>query len=679
MDSCGSKTGQKKNLSNFDIRLQVLSIENRGDTNLTCLKFETISHHPSGDFEETGYLKVDTEKWRQNLFEVVEGFVRARGPEISDWVQYNHPESKSQSIVVLFDKERDRLKEIAEDAMPPQRVSLQDYIALFFGDKSMPVANASIRELRSMLPKFGKPNSWLMPINGVSCYVVSSLKREDSSRKRDEAQDPDDYYYLMARRKAEPFGFVFLDANTPTINVRCTGTGTGSGPAKVDPNEYSNIAEEFKIFNDEKVGPTGKRFWDRAGIPEKNASTTWQGAISVAISPRQLVKATASSLGTETIDGIVCRWIEVEVSSTNDKAEDEHWEAARLLVDDNKYRETGKFEAKKGWLAFGNKETVFELPEGRDLSGIIDQRLMLSDSPHFRRFSVIDALAMLFDAEFILASKMSSLRKEDAEFILASKMSSLRKEIAGGKKGLAPTRKKIPIPLGSTRNVQGELWESPEGVDVNYRIQRTPEIAFDFYSVFLKQSNTMISLEIEKGGSQFGAIHPTLGTPLLLEQRRVATQLRVKEAIKPNWRVWSWSDQPSGTSFKAWAEFGGMLGSSTNNDRSKGEVLLRNRNGDEIRIPGNALSADDWNWARKGRIWASASIEFRETQMPLLDDRTKELDILYKPNKTRTMLYDRFNQEDQAHIERLRAARKTKSNPSEQLLKWGEFAPYIRK
>jgi len=111
----------------------------------------------------------------------------------------------------------------------------------------------------------------------------------------------------------------------------------------------------------------------------------------------------------------------------------------------------------------------------------------------------------------------------------------------------------------------------------------------------------MISLEIEKGGSQFGAIHPTLGTLPMLEGSRVATQLQVKEAIKPNWQVWSWKHHPSGTSFKAWAEFGGMLGASTNNERSKGEVLLRNRNGDEIGIRGNALDDDDWNWSRKVR------------------------------------------------------------------------------
>jgi len=640
----------------FNIRLQVLSIEKRhGGTNFTTLKFETISHHPSGDFEETGYLKVDTEKWRtQNRFEVTEGFVRASGPEISAWVQDNRPGSKSQSIVVPFDKEHDRLKEIAEAAMPLQRLSLHDYIALFFGDASMPVANESVRGLRSMLPMLGDRNSWLKPIaNGsgfVPCFVVSSRKRDDAL---------DTLGYLMARRKAEPFGFVRLEANTPSIVALCAVTG--SGPAKVDSTEYQSVANEFL---DEKPRSQRKKIWDRAGFPEPEqpASTTWQGSISVANSPRQLVKATASSLATETIDDLVCRWIEVEVSSTDDKGEDEHWEAARLLVDDEKYRETGQFEAKKGWFAFGNRHTVFALPGDSDLSEIIDQRLMLSDTPQFRRFSVIDALSMLFVAEFSPASMMSNLRK-----------------IAGAKEGLAATSTPTEIKIGSAPAMRGELWESPKNVPVNYRIIRTPRVAFDFFSVVLEQPPiAKISLQVENAGSQFGAINPTLGTPRLIDERRVATESRVKESIKPNWRVWSWKHS-SGISFKAWAEFGGMLGVSTNNDRSKVEVLLRNRNGDEIRIPGNALYDDDWNWARKGRIWASVTIpKFRETQMPLIVDRGKELDIA-NPNNTSKVLFEDLLPEDQAHIKGLRNAQRTKTSPSEQLPKWLEFAPYIRK
>ena len=291
---------------------------------------------------------------------------------------------------------------------------------------------------------------------------------------------------------------------------------------------------------------------------------------------------------------------------------------------------------------------------------------MLTNSPHFRRFSVIDALSMLFDAKFIPASMMSSLRKE----------------IAGSKEGLAATSTPTEIKIGSAPAMRGELWESPKNVPVNYRIIRTPRVAFDFFSVVLEQpSIAKISLQIENAGSQYGAISPTLGTPRLLDERRIATESRVKESIKPNWRVWSW-EHSSGISFKAWAEFGGMLGSSTNNDRAKGEVLLRNRNGQEIRIPCSALSDDDWNWARKGRIWASVTIpKFRETQMSLIADRGKVLEIANRnnPNKPFNVPFEDLKLEDQDHIKGLRNAQRTKTSPSEQLPKWLEFAPYIRK
>ncbi len=641
----------------FNIRLQVLSTEKRqGGTDLTCLKFEAISHHPTGDFEETGYLKIDTEKWRtQNRFEVVEGFARASGPDIAAWVKENRQERKNLTIVFPFHKESDNLKEIVGDALPPQRLSLHDYIALFFGDASMPVAKDTIRGLRPMLLMSGDRNSWIQPVaNGsgfVPCYVVSS-------RKRDEAKGT--MGYSLARTKAEPFGFVKMEVNTPTITVHCAVTG--SDTAKCDPSEFDLIKKELQ---DEKEMPLPKPiFWDRAGIPDRPASTTWQGSIAVANSPRQLVEATARALGTEMCDEIICRWIEVEASSTNENGEEEHWEAARLLVDVQNYQETGKFEIKKGWLAFGSNKDFFEWPADGDLSEIIDQRLILSDSSRqFRRFSVVDALSMLFDAKSAPGSMMSNLRKE----------------IMGKKNGLAPTRKSIDIDTGSGRPMRGELWESPKGVNVNYAIRRTAGVAFDFFSVNLEQSPlAKLSLQVENAGSNFGSINPVLGTLQQLVDRSAATKARIDELSKPNWRVWSWK-HPSGVRFKAWAEFGGMLNRPANNDRTKEEILLRNRNGEEVRVPASALEDKDWNWARKGRIWASVtSPNFKSTQMPLLEDFGKNIEIAI-PNSKSTVLFENLKSEDKAFLNDLRAAQKTKPNPAEQLPKWLEFAPYIRK
>ena len=641
----------------FNIRLQVLSIEKRqSGSDLTCLKFETITHHPTGDFEEIGYLKIDTEKWRTlNRFEVEEGFVRAIGPDIAAWVQDNRPEKKNKTLVVPFQKDVDRLKEVAGDALPSQRLSLHDYIALFFGDASMPVARDSIRGLRPMLLKSGERNSWIQPVANssgfVPCFVVSSRKREDSKESMG---------YMMARSKAEPFGFVRMEANTPTIIALCAVTS--SGPATVDSNEFDLIAREFV---QEKDVPLPKRFWDRATIPntDQPASTTWQGSISIANAPPQVVEATARSLGSEMYDNRNCQWIEVEVSSTLENGEEEHWEAARLLVDVQKYQETGLFEAKKGWFAFGNKKDVFECPDDEDLSAIIDQRLKLSDSMRqFRRFSVLDALSMLFAAEFTPASLMSNLRKA----------------IVGEKQGLAPTRTSVEIETGFGRTMRGERWESPKGVDVDYAIQRTPGVAFDFFSVNLEQQRmAKISLQVENAGSTFGSVNPVLGTPKQLAELSDATRTRIDELSKPNWRVWSWKHR-SGVNFKAWAEFGGMLNGAFNNDRSKAEILLRNRNGQEVAVPANALDDNDWNWARKGRLWVSVSPNFRQEQMALIEDKGKELWIA-RPNGIVKPQFDQLVPEDKEFIDGLRAFQKRKPDTSDPLPKWLEFAPYVRK
>jgi hypothetical protein len=267
----------------------------------------------------------------------------------------------------------------------------------------------------------------------------------------------------------------------------------------------------------------------------------------------------------------------------------------------------------------------------------------------------------------------------DAEFTPASMMSNLRKVIQAEKRGLGPTRTPIDIESGSGRSMRGELYESPKGVNVNYAIRRSSGVAFDFYSVYLEQPPlAKISLQVKNTGSHFGPINPVLGTQRQLEEQSAATKERIEELKKPNWRVWSWKSQ-SGVSFKAWAGFGGMLTKSSNSDRSKDEVLLRNRNGEEVRVPAIALEDKDWNWARKGRIWDTVKDPAsRQTQMWLVEDKGKELRI-GKESNVYTVQIDDLMPEDKAFINGLRSFQKTKPDTSEQLPKWLEFAPYVRK
>ncbi len=636
----------------FQMRLHVLSIEERaGSPKFAWLKMDTTTHHAEGDYSETGYLKINVDRWKsENFLEVADGFVRARGDAISQLAQDRASGSNRDGLVVPFLKERDWLREIASDALPEHRLSLHDFIALFFGDASVRAATESIRELRPRLLISGQRNAWLESFNdsfggGVSCYVASSRTREA------DRQTPG---YSMARRKAEPFGFVSMEAKIPSLKATCAITT--SSPAKVDMSELEWTKKE--CINPEDWS-SRNQFWSLAGLPSKEGETTWQGSIEITGSPRQIVRATARALGTESSNNRTFRWIEIEVSSTLENGENEHWESARLLVDENEYRDFGKFEAKNGWLSFGDKKTVFALPENRDLTEIIKERMMLFESPNFRRFSVIDAMAMLFDAEFIPQSMMSVLRKE----------------IFVDRVGLNPKRTSVSIPFGSTPTVQGELWESPKGVPFEYKIYRTSNVLFNFVSVSLERSPlAKIALAIKNPGPQNHSKQPSAMNPMTLIQWQAETQRRVKEAIKPNWRVWTWNH--SEMKFMAWAEFGGTLGAGKIDDRSKRDILLRARNGKEIRVPCNALSDDDWNWARKGREWNAMSLD---KQYNLVDVLGEKIHRQQGEGKMHEHDFESLTDDEKSWIKLLRSAIKEKYNPNVQIPEWLDFAPYIRK
>ena len=121
-----------------------------------------------------------------------------------------------------------------------------------------------------------------------------------------------------------------------------------------------------------------------------------------------------------------------------------------------------------------------------------------------------------------------------------------------------------------------------------------------------------------------------------------------------------------------------MLNGAFNNDRSKAEILLRNRNGQEVAVPANALDDNDWNWARKGRLWVSVSPDARLTQMVLIEDKGKEL-LIAAPRGTSKPQFDDLMPEDKEFINGLRAFQKKKPDTSDPLPKWLEFAPYVRK
>ncbi len=647
----------------FNIRMQIIGNEASTDnTRWTWLKMETTIHHALGDCTETGFLLINADRWiNENFMEISKGYIRASGnaiarlpAEILERSKANRRNVVDGELVVRFDQQRDTLKEFASSAVQEQRLSLHDFVALFFGDDQMAAAAEPIRKLRAELPRTGDRNAWIQSVPNsrgeVPCYVVSSRHREDSSDK---------VGYFMARNKREPFSFVRLEVNTPIMKALCVITGSGVG--NVDASELSRV--EKSII---EIPPENERnqYWDRATIPTESASTTLQGVIAIDTKPRQLIQTTVSTLGTETVDNVQCRWLEVEASSTLERGEDPYFEAARILVDDEQYRLLGKFEIKKGWIAYGDKETVFAVPYNRNLQEIAHQRLILMEDPKFQRFGVVDVLSMLFDADFLPPSQLSLLRKA----------------IRSDRVGMSPICTPVDIVVGGAPAIPGELWTSPENSEFEYQIRKASQIPFNLVDVVLKRgSMAKISLEIKNHVWFNNATFPgVLGSDRLLAAHHAETQSRVEEASNVNWRVWTW--QHEGRTFKAFAEYAGTttwFGAVS--DRSNVVVVLRNRRGDEIRVPSSALSDDDWNWARNGRIWVSMLPSHQDKQYLMVGESKDTISFQYRDTLN---IYKKDLKEldaaDQTWILALREARKIKDDLPGQPAKWMQFAPYIR-
>jgi hypothetical protein len=617
------------------------------------LKIEVTTQHASGDYAETGYLQIDENRWREeNRFEVIEGYVRASGTAFTPYDK----SSGSNTMVVPFDSEVDQLKRVAGEAIPSERLSIQDFLCLFFGDERMAAAAEPIRKLRAELAKSGDRHTWIGPVTGskgdVPCYIVSSRSRHASLHLPG---------YFMARNKSEPFGFVRLEANTRMLKALCVSKSTGTGAALNWDSELQRLKKDLLA---PRTKVESKLAWHQSSIPAEPAMTKWRGTIMLDGQRKQMLQITAMALDTEECDDAICRWIELEVSNALDGGQDSHWEAARLLVDEKRYRDLGILDIKTGWLAFGDREHVFRFPEDRDLTEISEQRLVLFEDPKFMRFGVVDVLSMLFDADCSPRSPLSVLRNS----------------MPGYRQGQSPERSAVRITLPDGDPIPGESWDSPENSPVKYRIRKSNRIPFNLVDVsFDLAPKANIVLEIREHVSLMDRKYKSLlDSKEALMTREENTLNRLKDEEKINSRVWTWEHQ--GRTFKAYAEYGGTATWLDKiNDTSNVTVILRDKRGREILVPSAALSSDDWNWARNGRHWDAFKGKNNEPQQRLLiQDKNTSLVFQQRlSDKLETRSYDSLEGSDKKWVGALRNSRKVKDfkvSPED----WLDFAPYIR-
>ena len=690
----------------FNIYLEVITLVTKPNFPMTkWLKIEVTSKGEE-DYCETAFLHIDSKKWEAERFlDIREGWIVANSLAIEKHLnELKFDRGKNAEFIVRFDRKHDLIGETAGIPLPKQRLSIQDVCSLFFGQE-MPSAGGEINSVRASLPSIGNRKASLEFVpdgrgGPVLCYVVSN---------RDQADDKSKPGFMMARRKSDkfnPFGFVKLEVNVPNkVVAECVIKNASVANPDVD-DLYRRLEElrqnEFDLKRKKDKRPRGsivpKASWlsdlaynagytignlnsnsnpsgptppnritpipippsttrfDIALIPSSPSSVTFNGVIKQNKDHSESITATIRMLGDKQIDGRIYRWIDLDVTSRRN--EQDHWEAARLLVDAEAYNNSCDFLIQQGWIAYGNKETVFEIPSDKNLETLVDFRLQLQHKPDWNRIGVIDVLSMLFNADLKPRTSISSLRAE----------------MAGKLAGMSRTAKPESFRHKSGQILNCERWEPPIYLpQFNYSFLRSSQIPFGFVTVTLNRDELSIGLDMDKHRSLLptDVAASAFGTMDQLNARLQSNQNRLKPIPNSNWRVWTWSD--AGKTYKAWAEFGGEI-----DPANGGDVLLRDTAELEIRVPKKLLSESDIAFIDAGRIWPSIDNRRRV----LVEDNMSTNAFVFRipGNAQKEDRYRdyAFKPVDIAWLDKLRAAKKLKPDRLKVIQNWQSFAGYTK-
>jgi len=563
-----------KTPTDYELTLEVLSVNEQDTRQTKWLKVEVRSTLESGPYQEVAYLKINSDEWenRRNL-SIEAGYVEASGASIKQWVDDRLPDVGGETLVVKFDPDNDLVKELLSSSLPEGRVSVHDILVLYFGDNRINAADKIITLLRAQLSQ-GKRIAWFetfqLSKGRSECYVVSSHSREDKPSIG--------VWWKIVRTRENPFEIADMRVETPILTATCADDEYSINVA-TDPDKLSQTLAnlEARVIDPAKV-PKPHPF-DLAKIPNFPSSVAVSGQITVGGLSEE-IDFTASMLGTEDIEEKTLHWLELDVTTRREGIE--HKETARMLVDASEYPgEPLKIE--QGWFAFDNGTTVLPLSKDNDLESIINARLRLFAEPHFQHTGVVDLMSMLFNTDFTPNSKLARLRR-DIDFKIQGRV---------GKPADWPYKT-----LGTSLPC---MLHVPDGsTQVQYKFYRCNQIPFGFAEVELNVDSANISIHLRlKNDQPLGEPFKTspLGLTEDLTIRESATSERLKARDQTNWHVWSWKD--SGKTYKAWAEFGGTVKESGGKD----DVFLWDDSGKERRIPYVHFVEEDQLLIDQGRVW----------------------------------------------------------------------------
>ncbi|MCU0716069.1 MAG: protein kinase [Pirellula sp.] len=609
---------------------------------------------PKG-YSETAFIQIDYESWlRKQKLVIGEGYIEVTGLDVpTSWIKKS-PTTSPNSFVIPFNGAEDWLATRKELELPANRISIYDYLTLFFASEDFAAANSTLRSVRASLATPGQRNAWLEDINNsngnVSCYVVSSHPKPLYRKSG---------LYHIARRDEELFGFVEISVTLPTLKATCLRRGQSKEVLPgwsleqklanvrrkvVDTSTIESIAqvEEPAIVQPGKEKSFILRYFDFAELPSEPARVRWTGNI-LRGGRNELVDIQLQALESALIDGKQAQCLEVEVtSSIEGEADCREW--ARVWIDSEQYRDSAQYRMLRGWIAFDNIQNAFAIPNDGDLIQVIRDRLKSRTQSRFDRFGATDILIMAFGAKYTPKSKLGILRET----------------LTGIFAGMDRTPK-VHQQVTKLGPINGYLWEQNKSLAANYRFFRSNELPFGFVSTNLKVPYLVdVNLETIASTKTEDLIQSFFGSEATLLKYVEDNRQQLSKIQPINWRHWEW--KRDGASYMAYAEFGGTVKSYSN--RSPEELLvLVDGNERIIRVPVKNLTDESRQAIQQGRKWAT----YRDDRSFVLAEEQKSSDVvILRDVQNRSYLtelkYQTLPGGDKAWVDRLR---KTKSLPDD--------------
>ncbi|XZE44535.1 protein kinase domain-containing protein [Pirellulaceae bacterium SH467] len=636
---------------------------------------------PKG-YSETATIQIDYETWlRKQKLVVGEGYITVSGLSFPSTWEKRSAGGDGNSFVIPFDGSTDWVASRSDLSPPSNRISIYDYLTLFFASEDFVAANSTLRSVRASLAKPGQRNDWLEDINNstgnVSCYVVSSHPKSIYRKSG---------FYHVARRDAELFGFVEINVNLESLKASCLRRGqsqeilpgwsldkrlTDLRSRLVDVPEEEVVVEkdladkkvaDAKVADARSVKPQAMEgsflfdHFDIAMLPSTPARVQWSGMITRK-GRTELVDIQLQTLESGMINGVRSACVECSVISSMEGEED-HREWARIWIDSEQYHNAGNFRMLRGWIALDKLENAYVIPLDGDLSPVIADRLKSPESSRFDRFGATDILIMALGAEYAPKTSLGRLREQ----LMGIYVGLERKPESHGQ-------------VTKIGQVDGYVWQQANNPIATYRFFRSEEVPFGFVSTSLQMLQSVeVRLETLARTTDSSLIHSFFGDEATLVKNVDSNRKKI-DAIQPkNWRYWEWKS--TGVTYKAFAEFGGTIKSATNSTEDEYLVIVDSARR-AIRIPVTELSIQSRRDMQLGRHWTSyGSIP----NMVLVEDRVKTREVIVRDINSRfpssPLQFDGLPESDRSWLMRLRNVKSRSTNITSIKKEWEDFHLY---